>query len=297
MRRQKISGSWYEKEWKAMGGQFYLKTGGVPHLKIMEGQFFGNPRSPRLAMEVGRHYGWAFLSMVRAPRTFQKKMKMMWMMLQGGGMSAAGSKMTQSRWRERGWEGTWQRSTCFPNVANCSTPAWSKFNPFALMYFAMCQNLCRKCNEIHFALFQKQQKMWLVICQKVAKCIMTLPFWQLLHLRRSNAHIPCSTCLATIELKIYSSLGFRKIVRFTISFSSTCFDDFSKMCVGKVASARSSRWSAVCWESLQENGSIFLQWGIPIICSTFYATVKLVKTDIWGKFVCFSAEVFEVWFP
>ena len=85
-----------------MGGQFYLKTGGVPHLKIMEGQFLGNPRSPRLAVEVARHYGCAFLAIVRAPRTFQKKMKMMWMMLQGGGMSAAGSKMTQSRWRERG---------------------------------------------------------------------------------------------------------------------------------------------------------------------------------------------------
>ena len=73
-----------------MGGQFYLKTGGVPHLKIMEGQFLGNPCSPRLAVEVARHYGWAFLSMVRAPHTFQKKMKMLWMMLQGGWKVSSG---------------------------------------------------------------------------------------------------------------------------------------------------------------------------------------------------------------
>ena len=139
MKRQKISGSWYEKEWKAMGGRAILKldiwTSTTLNLKSWKGSFGKQPccKVSCSGNDTIIDFCSTFLTMVWADGDDVEDDAERVGML-------AGSKMTQSRWR-----GTCSSSKC---CQPCST-SWSKFTPRNLLkctkiYFAMCQNFQEK---------------------------------------------------------------------------------------------------------------------------------------------------------
>ena len=101
-----------------MGGRFYLKPGGMPHLKTLEGQFWETPPSKVSSDSSSGQTPWLGFSS-DGSSDFSKLDKNGVDDAAKVGMLAAGSKMTQSRWRrgrERG--GHLTRGHLLPQLFN-----------------------------------------------------------------------------------------------------------------------------------------------------------------------------------